>query len=681
MNMISKGAVVGSSVIRKSVAAHVVLLSSTSIDEDAVPTDVVGALSATFGTGPYTYAILADPDSKFAVSGSNLVVRTGASFNYEVTTSHSVTIRATDSLAETSDRTFAIAVNDVADGPTTTGASSTLAAELAGLTVDTLQTFDLRTVVVSPTSQTLTFAVNFGAVDVDGFTFIWTPDWDDYLTYGEGNVDFILTATDEDGQVLTVELEGLSIIPTNEAPQYSNTTLTFDVGEGAAPAVSSTVPVDNATDVATTTNIVVTFDRDIKFGTNKAITLYDVTDAAAQEAFDTTTDEGTGNGTVSISGAVLTINPTAALDNSHEYAVQWEAGAVLNLGNEPVAVLNDTTTISFTTAAGADVTAPTISSTSPTDNATDVAITANITITFDEDVQFGTGNITLRENNAGWANLEVFDVTTDIGGGAGTVSISGNVLTIEPTADFTNSREYAIRIDATAIDDLASNSFAGIADDTTISFTTVASAGASPAFIGTAATGQTGSNTTTHNINMPTGIQVGEILLVAFSVDSNPTISIDTATSGVNWNRLGQFGGGSIGQNYDFFWKVAEGSDALRLTTSASEQSGHACQRIANATNIEFGATAEANDVNADPPSITPSAGNREYLFVALMGAEVGDGPTAAPTNYSGLVAVNGSGTSGSVGMAYRLLTAASEDPGPFTNTTGRWGAVTAAIW
>ena len=121
-----------------------------------------------------------------------------------------------------------------------------------------------------------------------------------------------------------------------------------------------------------------------------------------------------------------------------------------------------------------DVTAPTISSSSPTDNATDVAITVNPTITFTENVVFGSGNITLRDNDGGWADLEVFDVTSDIGGGAGTVSISGDTLTIEPTADLDNSIEYAIRIDATAIDDTSGNSFAGVANDTTLSFTTVA---------------------------------------------------------------------------------------------------------------------------------------------------------------------------------------------------------------
>ena len=244
-----------------------------------------------------------------------------------------------------------LTITDVADGPTLTGATSDLATELAGLTVDSETTFDLRTIVVSPTSQTLTFTTNFGAIDGDGFTWRWTPSYAEFLAYGAGNVDFILSATDEDSQELTVEEEGLSINEVNEVPQYSNTALTFEVPEGSAPAVSSSSPADNATGVVVTVDPTVTFDRAVLLAATGTITLYDVTDAAAQEVFDLSTDVGSSPGQVSVSGAVLTIRPTADLDASHEYAIQWSAGALTNLGGIGVAALSDTTTISFTTAA------------------------------------------------------------------------------------------------------------------------------------------------------------------------------------------------------------------------------------------------------------------------------------------------------------------------------------------
>lgn len=122
-----------------------------------------------------------------------------------------------------------------------------------------------------------------------------------------------------------------------------------------------------------------------------------------------------------------------------------------------------------------DAVAPTLVSTTPADNATGILTNVNLTATFSEPVTFGTGNITLRKNDGGWADVETFDVATEVGTGAGQVSIAGTVLTINPTAELAYGKEHAIRIASTAIkDDPAGNAFAGIANDTTWSFTTEA---------------------------------------------------------------------------------------------------------------------------------------------------------------------------------------------------------------
>lgn len=133
----------------------------------------------------------------------------------------------------------------------------------------------------------------------------------------------------------------------------------------------------------------------------------------------------------------------------------------------------------FTVPAGlGDSVPPTISSTTPADNATGVStIAPSIVVTFSETIAFGTGNITLRKKTAGvFGNLEVFDIATKVGTGAGKMNISGNVLTINPTADYGSTVEYALRIDSTAIKDTYDNAFAGIADDTTLSWTSAATA-------------------------------------------------------------------------------------------------------------------------------------------------------------------------------------------------------------
>jgi len=117
--------------------------------------------------------------------------------------------------------------------------------------------------------------------------------------------------------------------------------------------------------------------------------------------------------------------------------------------------------------------APTVSSSVPADDATDVALNVDPTVTFSRNISFGTGNITLFDVT-NTTNEEVFEIATDVGSGPGKISISGAVLTIEPTSDLTAGIEYAIKIDATAIDELITDSsFVGITDNTTISFTAI----------------------------------------------------------------------------------------------------------------------------------------------------------------------------------------------------------------
>jgi hypothetical protein len=113
-----------------------------------------------------------------------------------------------------------------------------------------------------------------------------------------------------------------------------------------------------------------------------------------------------------------------------------------------------------------DVTAPT-ATLSPVDNAITVDNTTNLVLTFDENIDAGTGNIVIyRTSDDGL--VESFDITTD-------VSISGAVVTINPSSDLSYSTEYYVLIDNTAIVDEATtpNNYAGISSTTAWSFTTM----------------------------------------------------------------------------------------------------------------------------------------------------------------------------------------------------------------
>jgi methionine-rich copper-binding protein CopC len=129
------------------------------------------------------------------------------------------------------------------------------------------------------------------------------------------------------------------------------------------------------------------------------------------------------------------------------------------IGNDVVAFTNKTLTV--------DTTAPTLSSSTPADNATAVAIANNLVLTFSETVQAGTGNIVIT--NASDATDTRTIAVTDA-----QVAFSGSTVTINPTADLKAGANYNVQIAATAVKDAAGNAYAGITNSTALNFSTVA---------------------------------------------------------------------------------------------------------------------------------------------------------------------------------------------------------------
>jgi methionine-rich copper-binding protein CopC len=112
------------------------------------------------------------------------------------------------------------------------------------------------------------------------------------------------------------------------------------------------------------------------------------------------------------------------------------------------------------------ITGPVVGNFSPTDNSTNIALDANLVVTFNKAVVRGTGNITLMNLTDGTSTNIAITNTAQ-------VSIAGEVMTINPTANLLPSKTYAIKIDPTALDGVVTNSFAGITDTTTWNFTTI----------------------------------------------------------------------------------------------------------------------------------------------------------------------------------------------------------------
>ena len=234
-------------------------------------------------------------------------------------------------------------------------------------------------------------------------------------------------------------------------------TLAFTTTDNIAPTLSSSSPADNATLVALDSDIVLNFSEavDVESGN---IVIYKSSDDSVVETIDVTSNQVTGSGT-----SQITINPTNDLALSTEYYVKIDASAFDDSSGNSYAGISDATSLSFTTV---DAVAPTLSSSTPADNATAVVEGSNIVLNFSEVVDVERGSIVIYKasNNS---VVEAIDVTSNQVTGSGTSQI-----TINPTDDLESLTEYYLKIDATAFDDPSGNSYAGIHDTTSLSFTT-----------------------------------------------------------------------------------------------------------------------------------------------------------------------------------------------------------------
>ena len=110
--------------------------------------------------------------------------------------------------------------------------------------------------------------------------------------------------------------------------------------------------------------------------------------------------------------------------------------------------------------------APTLSSSTPADNATGIAENANIVLTFSLPVDVESGNITIKKTSDN-STVETIAVTNSKVTGTGTTQI-----TINPATTLGSLTEYYVLIDATGFDNSNSDSYAGISSTTALSFTT-----------------------------------------------------------------------------------------------------------------------------------------------------------------------------------------------------------------
>lgn len=221
------------------------------------------------------------------------------------------------------------------------------------------------------------------------------------------------------------------------------------------PTISTIVPADNAIGVNVSSNLTINFSEAISWGTGSVI-LYDGNDNIIQ-----TVSNGTPGS--SVSGSTFSYNPPVNLVINTPYYVKIDATAFKDAANNFFAGIADNVTWNFNTN---DVTPPALIAAPfvPADNSIGVALTTPLSITFNEAVQAGAGEIQLYDGSG--TLIEAYDVLT-----SPLISFSGAVVTINPT-DLVLNTNYYVNIQSGAVKDMFNNNYAGFANNTTWNFNT-----------------------------------------------------------------------------------------------------------------------------------------------------------------------------------------------------------------
>ena len=220
------------------------------------------------------------------------------------------------------------------------------------------------------------------------------------------------------------------------------------------PTLSSSNPRDGQTDFSPTQNIILTFTKAVDRESGN-IVIKKTSDNSTVETIAVTDSKITGTGTTQI-----TINPATTLILSTGYYLNIAATAFDDPSSNSYAGISDATTLNFT------IENLTLSSSSPSDGATGVALDANIVLNFNVAVDVESGNIVIKKTSDN-STVETIAVGNSKITGTGTTQI-----TINPATTFALSTGYYLTIAATAFDDANGISYAGITDATTLNFMT-----------------------------------------------------------------------------------------------------------------------------------------------------------------------------------------------------------------
>jgi hypothetical protein len=321
--------------------------------------------------------------------------------------------------------------------------------------------------------STASFVDTFALVDSNPQAIIFNTLGDKMFIVGDGSNAIFEYALATDFDASSAINPPLSTF--NTAPQTSprgiafnsNGTVMFIVGISTDMVFQYDLP--SAFDLGVAPSLITTFDVSGQDNNPEGITFNNdgtkmfivglANDKIYEYSLTTAFDIDTASFTGSFDVSAQDTQPTSVEFNS-------DGTKMFVLGNTSDGVNEYTLSVAFELV---DSVNPTLSSSVPSDDATDVAVDINIVLNFSESVDVESGNITIKKTSDD-STVETISVNGGLVSGSGSSQI-----TVNPSVTLDSSTEYYVLIDATAFDDSVGNSYAGISSTTALSFTTSSS--------------------------------------------------------------------------------------------------------------------------------------------------------------------------------------------------------------
>jgi len=220
----------------------------------------------------------------------------------------------------------------------------------------------------------------------------------------------------------------------------------------STPFLQNTIPIDNDTNFYIDSDIKLTFSEAMMAGKGDII-ITNGDDVRSISVNDTSQ--------VTFNNGKMTINPTEALISNTSYHVEFAEGVITDTKGNAFPGITDDTTLNFTTIPSN----PLLVESNPINGAAAFDSDNSIRLNFNETVKPGCGNVTISNGS----DTRIININD-----SNQIKFDYAGILINPTADLQPNTNYSIRIDEGAIKDQSGFSYAGISNDTTLSFSVVA---------------------------------------------------------------------------------------------------------------------------------------------------------------------------------------------------------------